>query len=268
MKKSTQISRVAQAVSGFSLLAVALTVGLTGMKLNVANGLQTGIEAAIIFGAADAAHMILPIICGIIGWTKQLKAVAIVCVCASLFCAVTAFMSGADQHQAEKQAGADRYAAAQADVKKAQDRVNSLDAQVLQEGKNKGCGPACKALKQEAERARSELSAAKAKAETAKPVAISGNETLETRIKALLLLIIVEVTVWLSIPAMVCLRAAFTVKAVVRKNRTARKAKAKTPAKITEAKAAKVTKAGKIDLRTKQGRAIKLVTKPRLVAVS
>jgi hypothetical protein len=273
MKKSTQISRVAQGFCGVALISVSLTVGLTGMKLNIDNGLKTGVEAAIIFASADAARMILPLVCGLIGWTRQMKMVAVICVAASLFCAVTAFMSGADQHQVEKQAGADRYAAAQTDVKTAQDRVNSLDAQVLKEGKDRGCGPACKALKQEAERARSELSAAKAKAETAKPVAISGGETLESRVKALLLLLIVEATVWLTIPAMICLRAAFqpsSSKAQKRGKIKRRKASvvSRKPAKITEAKAAKVTKSGKIDLRTKQGRAIKLVTKPRLVAVS
>lgn len=271
MKKSTKISRAAQAISGFSLLAVALTVGLTGMKLNVDNGLKTGVEAAIIFAAADAARMILPLVCGIIGWTKQMKAVAIICVAASLFCAVTAFMSGADQNQAEKQAGADRYAAAQADVTKAEDRVRALDAQVLQEGKNKGCGPVCKALKQEAAQARTELTATKAKAETAKPVAVSGNETLESRIKAFLLLLIVEATVWLSIPAMTCLTNAFSRERGTKKpSRAQKKAprRAKAPAKITEANTPRVTKAGKVDGRTKQGRALKQVIRPRLVAVS
>lgn len=267
--KTTKISRVAQAISGFSLLAVALTVGLTGMKLNIDNGLKTGVEAAVIFAAADAARMILPLVCGVLGWTKQMKAVALVCVAASLFCAVTAFLSGADQHRAEKQAAADHYAAIQADVVKADDRVRSLDTQVVDEGKNKGCKSICQALQREAAQARTELAAAKAKAETVHPVAVSSGETLETRIKAFLLLLIVESTVWLSIPAMTCLRSAFTgPKPTVRKKRTTAKPKKIKVADKTNVieLAPRLTKAGNIDRRSKAARAVKRVVGTKVLA--
>lgn len=264
MKPNTT-PRIWQAISGVSLLAISLTVGLTSMRMNVNAGLQVGTESAIIFGAADAARLILPLVCGIIGWSRQLKAIAVLCVVASLFCAVTAFHSGSDQHLASKQAGAGQFEMAKADVAKADARVASLDASVAQETRNKGCGTVCKGLKEEAKQARAELSTAKAKLETAKPVAISGTETLESWIKSILLLIIVEALVWLSLPAVLCFKLAFAAhKTTKRKGRKSGKPsgtkKAKPVAKTNVvAFPPRLTKSGKIDGRSRQARAVKRI---------
>ncbi len=73
MKNHIAPARWGKRLAGAALLAVAVIAGLTGMKLNISHGLEISKEAGLIFGLADMAKIILPIICGIIGWNLQTR---------------------------------------------------------------------------------------------------------------------------------------------------------------------------------------------------
>jgi hypothetical protein len=202
MTKFTTVPRWGQAVSGSVLLAIAVTAGVTGLTINVVHGLEIRPEAGILFGLADLTKIVLPIVCGIVGWTLQTRAVATVCVVTSLFCAVTAFNGGADKQMAGKQHDAGQYLAAQAAVAKIEAEISKLDAQAADEAKRGGCGRQCKFLAERADKSRETLTVAQETLKTAKPVAISGNAFLASRISSVLLLVLIESLVWMSVPAM------------------------------------------------------------------
>jgi hypothetical protein len=200
--KPTAISRRGQVVAGVVLLSIAVTAGATGLTINVAHGLEIRPEAGILFGLADLTRIVLPIVCGIVGWTMQTRMVAVVCVATSLFCAVTAFNGGADKHLAGKQHGADQYAIAKDAVAKLEADVTKFDAQAQAEAKNGGCGKQCRFLTERADKARVALAQAQETLKVSKPVAISENAFLTSRISSVLLLVLIESLVWMSVPAM------------------------------------------------------------------
>jgi hypothetical protein len=241
-------------VAGVALLSIAIAAGATGLKINVAHGLEMRTEAGILFGLADLTKIVLPIVCGVIGWCMQTRIIALVCVTTSIFCAVTAFNAGADKHLAGKQHGADQYGMAKAGVTKAEALVTSLEAQAAAEAKNKGCGKQCKFISERADKARQELVTARNQLAAATPVAISGAEKTTARISAVLFLVLIEALVWMSVPAMRLLAQPAEPKvkaAVVRKPRKpAKPKKVKDWAKI-EAYSQALTRKGKPDKRRK-----------------
>jgi hypothetical protein len=205
MTTVTPINRFGQAISGGVLLLIAVTAGATGFWINVHHGLEVSTEAGILYGLSDLTRIVLPIVCGLIGWSLQTRLVAIVCVVTSVFCVLIAFTSGADRNLAGKQHGAEQYTAAKARVKDLEDQVASLDKQAAAEAKNKGCGKQCKYLGERADKARQELTAARTALKTAAPVAIGPYELIASRISAVLFLVLIESLVWMSVPAMTLL---------------------------------------------------------------
>jgi hypothetical protein len=200
--QTTSIPRWGQWVAGSVLLSIATAAGVTGLTINVAHGLDIRPEAGILFGLADLTKLVLPIVCGIVGWTLQTRAVAVVCVVTSLFCAVTAFNGGADKQMAGKQHDAGQYLAAQASVTRIEAEITKLDAQAADEAKRGGCGKQCKFLAERSDKARQALTQAKETLKAAKPVAISENAFLVSRISSVLFLVLIEALVWMSVPAM------------------------------------------------------------------
>lgn len=158
------------------------------------------------FSIQGSPKIALPIVAGIIGWTKQTRLTALVCVAVSIWCASNAYLDGDGARFADKQHGADQYAAAQADVARIEKEVADLDAQAARETKNGGCGKQCKYLGSLAEQRRHELAEAKQVLKNAKPVVTSGYEKLKAAITAGLFLLLIECLVWLSVPAMMLLR--------------------------------------------------------------
>jgi hypothetical protein len=206
--KSTAIPRWGQVTVGAVLLSIAVTAGLTGLKINVFHGLEVSPEAGILFGLADLSKLALPIIAGLIGWSRQMRITAAVCVVVSLWCASSAYMSGAGQQIAGKQHGADQYSLAKDAVTKADAEVTRLNTAVDAERKNGGCGKQCKFLLEQADKARQEAKEARTALASTTAVDVTGNERTASAITAGLFLFLIEALVWLSVPAMKVLASA------------------------------------------------------------
>lgn len=214
---STKIPRWGQVVAGGVLLSVALTAGGTGLFLNVSHGLEAGPASGLIFGLAEIGKIVIPIVAGLIGWCMQTRATAIICVLASVFCAVSYY---ADNHGAallSKQHAETVYADKAAVVADLRSQVASLDALVAAEAKKGGCGTNCRDLTKQASEARQKLQAALNVRSEAKPVEASGLAVMISMasgvkaehvargsgaVKAALFLVLLEALVWLSVPAM------------------------------------------------------------------
>ena len=263
----TPFARFGQAISGGTLLAIAVTAGGTGLYINVHHGLDVSTQAGILFGLADLTKIVLPIVAGIIGWKLQTRLVAVVCVIVSIWCASNAYLSGASQNIAGKQHGADQYASAQGVVTEAKARVEALDAKATAEAANGGCGKICKSYQDAADKARQTLTQARTALEHAKPVAVDQNAQYKALVTAGMFLFLIEALVWLSVPAMSALRLAMA--PISKPAKSARKAK-RSNAKKPIRKADKIdwtqpsaygvvkrTKSGKTDMRTKAGRKLK-----------
>jgi hypothetical protein len=104
-----EMPRWAQWLGGGTVLAIAVAAGATGLAINVLHGLEVSLAAAIFFGLADLTKIVLPIVAGIIGWTKQMRITALVCVVVSIWCASNAYLDGAGTRLADKQHDADQY---------------------------------------------------------------------------------------------------------------------------------------------------------------
>jgi hypothetical protein len=136
--------RWAQWLGGGTVLAIAVAAGATGLAINVLHGLEVSLAAAIFFGLADLTKIVLPIVAGIIGWTKQMRITALVCVVVSIWCASNAYLDGAGTRLADKQHDADQYTAAQDDVARIEKEVAALDDRAAQESAKGGCGKQCR----------------------------------------------------------------------------------------------------------------------------
>ena len=110
MNHNTTIPRWAKWVGGLALLAIALAAGTLGLTLNVTHGLEAGLAAGIAFGLADLAKISIPLVAGLIGWTRQLKLTAAVCVAVSLWSAVNVYCDRAGQALLAREHGAEAYA--------------------------------------------------------------------------------------------------------------------------------------------------------------
>lgn len=214
------ISRIppwGQWLAGGTLLSVALTAGVTGLVLNVSSGLEAGPASGLVYGLADVGKIIIPIVAGVIGWSMQMRITALVCVLASIFCAVSYY---ADQHGASllsKQHAETVYADKAATVGDLKSQVASLDALVAAEAKKGGCGTNCRDLTKQASEARQRLQNALNARSEAKPAEVSGLAAMiamasgaraeniargSGAVKAILFLVLLEALVWLSVPAM------------------------------------------------------------------
>lgn len=206
--KTTTVPRWGQVTVGVSLLSIAVAAGVTGLKINVFHGLEVSPEAGILFGLADLTKIVMPIIAGLIGWSRQMRVTALVCVVVSLWCASNAYLSGAGQQIAGKQHGADQYALAKDAVAKADADVTRFSTAADTERKSGGCGKQCKFLLEQADKARQEAKEARAALSNARAVDVTGYERTGSAITAVLFLFLIEALVWLSVPAMKVLASA------------------------------------------------------------
>jgi len=209
--------------AGLALLAIALAAGTLGLVLNVSHGLEAGIAAGIAFGLADGAKVLIPLTAGMIGWSRQMKMTAAVCVAVSLWSAVNVYLDGAGSAFLAKQQGAEAYASQAKAITELEAEVARLTLLSAAEAKNKGCGKNCKAVNDQAAVARQQLADARQARAHTKPVEISGLAGLIAMasgasadgiargigaVKAALFLLLIEALVWLSMPAMALLKDA------------------------------------------------------------
>ena len=223
MNKDNSIPNWTKWAIGLALLATALAAGTLGLVLNVTHGLEAGTAAGIAFGLADGAKVLIPIAAGIIGWSRQMKITAAVCVAVSLWSAVNVYLDGAGSAFLAKQQGAEAYASQAKQITELEAEVIRLTALAAAEGKNKGCGKNCKAVNDQAAAARQQLADARQARAHTKPVEVSGLAGLIAMasgasadgiargigaVKAALFLLLIEALVWLSMPAIALLKDA------------------------------------------------------------
>jgi hypothetical protein len=209
--------------AGLALLAVALAAGALGLVLNVAHGLEAGLAAGIAFGLADGAKVLIPLTAGIIGWTRQMKITAAVCVAVSLWSAVNVYMDGAGQAILAKQHVQMAYETQAKAIAEREGDVARLTALAAEEAARGGCGKSCRAINEQIETARRRLAEAREGHAEAKPAEASGLASVIAMmsggnadeiargigaVKAALFLMLIEALVWLSVPAMALLNEA------------------------------------------------------------
>lgn len=231
MDKSSKLPPWAQWTIGSVMLLIALAAGIVSLVLNVSHGLNVGIAAGITFGLADIGKITIPIVAGIIGWTAQTRATAIVCVLVSLFCATNYYADRHGRHLIEAQHGEAVYTDKANRISMLETRATNLDALVVAEANKGGCGPNCQALMQQASAANVELQSARNERSNAKPIEASGlavmiamasgTKTDSTArglgaVNAVLFLALLEALVWLSVPSMQMLNTAATAKPIIR----------------------------------------------------
>ena len=220
MRKDLALPRWVRYAAGGVLMAVAVTAGGLSLTLNVMHGMEAGLAAGIAFGLADIGKILLPVVAGIIGWSRQMRATAAICVAVSLWSAVNVYLDGAGRDLLVKQHGALVYAEAGKQITELEREAASLRSLAAAEAGKGGCRQNCRALTEQASRAAAELRKARAARAELRPVEISGLAAMVAMasgenpegvargiaaIKALLFLALIEVLVWLSVPAMVLL---------------------------------------------------------------
>jgi hypothetical protein len=223
MRKDIIIRDWMKWLAGFALLAIALAAGTLGLVLNITHGLEAGLAAGIAFGLADGAKMLIPLTAGIIGWSRQMKVTAAVCVAVSLWSAVNVYLDGAGNAFLAKQQGAEAYASQAKAIRELEAEVARLTPLAAQEAKKGGCGKNCKAVNDQIETARQDLAKARQARAATKPVEVSGLASLIAMmsgvspdeiargigaVKAGLFLLLIEALVWLSLPATALLKDA------------------------------------------------------------
>lgn len=117
-----------QCAIGGALLAVAITAGAVCLTLNVMHGLEAGLAAGIAFGLADLGKILLPVVAGLIGWSRQMKATAAICVAVSLWSAVNVYLDGAGRDLLARQHRQSVYADAQKQLAELEADAASLRA--------------------------------------------------------------------------------------------------------------------------------------------
>ena len=223
MSKDSRLSTWAKWTGGVSLLTIALAAGTLGLVLNVSHGLEAGLAAGIAFGLADGAKVIIPLVAGLIGWTRQMRITAVICVTVSLWSAVNVYLDGAGAAILAKHHASETYADKAKAIAELEAEAARLSSLAAEEGKRKGCGPSCRALNESASAARQRPQEARTAKAEAKPVEISGLAAMIVMasgantdgiargigaVKAMLFLTLIEVLVWLSVPAMALLSQA------------------------------------------------------------
>ena len=218
------LPRAGQFAAGVSLLGIALAAGGLGLALNVQHGLETSRAAGVAFGLADGAKIVVPIVCGIVGWSKQMRLTALVCVIASIWAASNAYLDAAGRELLAKEHGGTVYADADRSIVELAAEAASLRSMAEKEAGRKGCGQNCRDLAAKATDAAQRLQSARAKRAELKPVEASGLASMAAlvagsdaekiarwlgAVKAALFIVLIEALVWLSVPAMTLLGAVF-----------------------------------------------------------
>jgi hypothetical protein len=229
MKSHGALPRAGQFLAGVSLLGIALAAGGLGLTLNVSHGLETGLAAAVAFGLADGAKIVVPIVAGVVGWSKQMRLTAAICVVASLWAATNVYLDGAGRELLAKEHGATVYADAERGIAELAAEAASLRDLATKEGARKGCKTNCLALTTQATEAAQRLQEARTKRAELKPVEASGLAAMLAMVsgggadkiarglgavKAALFILLVEALVWLVVPAMTLLRASMSRRAI------------------------------------------------------
>ena len=220
MTMNKPMPRWGQWAGGLCLLAVSLTAGTLGLVLNVSHGLEAGIAAGIAFGLADGAKVLIPLTASMIGWSRQMKITAALCVAVSLWSAVNVYLDGAGSAFLAKQQGAEAYEAQAKAITELEAEMARLTALAAAEAKNKGCGKNCAAVNDQAAAVRQQLADARQARANTMPIEVSGLAGLIAMasgasadgiargigaVKAALFLLLIEALVWLSVPAMALL---------------------------------------------------------------
>ncbi|MDY6960291.1 MAG: hypothetical protein SV862_00110 [Pseudomonadota bacterium] len=235
MTNSNPMPRWGQWAAGSALLAVALVAGGTGLALNVSHGLAGGWAPATVYGLADIGKMLIPFVCGFIGWTMHRKLVAAACVATSIWCAVNAWQAVNEGKQSAAVQQQTAWTASQTDAGRIRAELASITetgtaatlraaagqatARADDEAKNGGCRKRCLDARAEAAALTERAGQAERRAElegkletvTAKAEASGGPAASEGGsgiVDALLFLLLIEGLVWLTLPAAELLRAA------------------------------------------------------------
>ncbi len=222
MEDPITIPRWGKVAMGGALLSISLAAGALGLVLNVAHGLEAGLAPGIAFGLADGAKILIPLVAGVIGWTRQTKITAAICVAVSLWSAINVYLDGAGRDLLAKQHGATAYVSQAETIAELKQQKASYEALAAAEAKKGRCGTNCVALTKQAQDASAKLQDARTKQATMAPVEISGlaatvamaaggrQESIGrgvAAIRAFLFLALIEGLVWLSVPAMRLLMA-------------------------------------------------------------
>jgi hypothetical protein len=217
MVTHSALLRAGQFLAGASLLGIALTAGGLGLTLNVQHGIETSLAAGVAFGLADGAKMVVPLVCGIVGWTKQMRATALVCVLASLWAASNAYLDAAGRELLAKEHAGTIYVDADRRISELAAEAASLRDLATKEGARGGCKANCQAIIDKGEEAAQRLQKAREARASVSLVEASGLATLVAMVaggeaekiarwlaavKAGLFILLVEALVWLSVPAM------------------------------------------------------------------
>ncbi len=203
------LPRWAHDAAGGVLMAVAVTAGGLSLTLNVAHALETGLAAGIAFGLADIGKIVIPIVAGAIGWSRQMRITAAICVAVSLWCAVNYYADRQGRELLAREHGQTVYADAEKHIAELEIEARRLSSLAAEEARRGGCGPNCRALMSQAASARQRLEAART-ARAAMIAAVTGTNTnriaREIRaVKAVMFLALIEALVWLSMPAVALL---------------------------------------------------------------
>jgi hypothetical protein len=217
------LPRAGQFVAGVSLLGIALAAGGLGLTLNVQHGIETSFAAGVAFGLADGAKIVVPIVCGLAGWTKQMRATALVCVLASLWAASNAYLDAAGRELLAREHAGTIYVDADRRTSELAAESASLRHLATKEGARGGCKANCQAIIEKGEEAAQRLQKAREARAALSPVEASGLAAMVAMaaggeaekiarwlaaVKAGLFILLVEALVWLSVPAMGLLGAA------------------------------------------------------------
>jgi hypothetical protein len=213
--KSWSIAHAGQFAAGVSLLGIALAAGGLSLALNVMHGLETSTAAAVAFGLADGAKIVVPIVCGLIGGTKQMRLTAVICVLASLWAASNAYLDAASRELLMKEHGQTVYADADRQIAELAAEAASLRDLAAKEGARRDCKQNCRALTTQAAEAAQRLEDAREKRAALQPVEASGLAAMVAMaaganaekvarglgaVKAGLFILLVEALVWLCRP--------------------------------------------------------------------
>lgn len=215
------VPKLAQAILGCVMIALAVSGGLLSLSLNVISGYQAGLPAAIAYGLADGAKITCLLAAGLYGWNARYLIAVLVCGSISLFSACDVYFSGAASALVSREHAAavlqnQRKSIAELEALVTQrDIAANSEANSCKSPKINCRGPKWQELSDKADEARRELAEARKDQAATTPPQISGmalylswtgagNPASISRglgaIKALLFLIGMEIIVWFAVP--------------------------------------------------------------------
>jgi hypothetical protein len=157
MPTNRPLPKLAQWSAGLALLAVALTAGGLSLAVNITAGLGVGLAVAVAYGLADCGKLLLPIVCTGIGWTWHTRAAYFVVSLVSVLCAICylADANGGAVLQAEHAATVQADNAKQ--IAELEGELAMASQLAADEADRGGCGPNCRALRDQAAEASQRL---------------------------------------------------------------------------------------------------------------